>query len=353
MNPIPRVLRAVDLFQRRTPGLNFGYAVLKKFGQDSAGSLAALVAYYGFLSLFPLLLVLITVLGLVATPSVQHSVLHSALAQFPIVGNQLTGPRGIHSLRAGSVVGLIIGLIGLVWGSQGICSAAQNAMAGVWNVPQVDRPGYLQRLGRSVEFLAVLLLDVVITTVLAGIATFGGTAWYVRVASGVITFVVDIALYVLAFRVLTPKTIGTRGLVPGASVAGIAWAILQYVGTFLVGHQLKHSSQVYGYFGSILGLLAFLYLAAEITLYAAEGNVVWQRRLFPRALQPPLTPADRSALADLAREGERRRGDEIHVHLEEGVSGPQEGAGGVPDGQAPATGERDPSTRAQQPGRTG
>ncbi|MGH9073519.1 MAG: YhjD/YihY/BrkB family envelope integrity protein, partial [Acidimicrobiales bacterium] len=157
MNLIQRTIRRVDVIQQRTPPAAFLWAVMKKFGNDSAGSLAALVAYYGFLSLFPLLLVLITVLGLVVTPATATKVIHSAISQFPIVGSQLTGPGGIHALKAGSAVGLVIGILGLVWGSLGICQAGQNAMARVWNVPTVDRPGYLPKLGRSVGFLVVLL----------------------------------------------------------------------------------------------------------------------------------------------------------------------------------------------------
>jgi uncharacterized BrkB/YihY/UPF0761 family membrane protein len=119
VNPIERGIRVVDSFQQARRPLAFTFGVIKKFGDDSAGSLAALVAYYGFVSLFPLLLVLITILGLVVTPGTEQAVVHSALSQFPIVGNQLTGPNGIHALKAGSMAGLIIGLLGLLWGPRG------------------------------------------------------------------------------------------------------------------------------------------------------------------------------------------------------------------------------------------
>jgi uncharacterized BrkB/YihY/UPF0761 family membrane protein len=314
VNPIERGIRAVDAFQQARRPWAFIFGVIKKFGDDSAGSLAALVAYYGFVSLFPLLLVLITILGLVVTPGTEKAVVHSALAQFPIVGNQLTGPNGIHALKAGSVLGLTIGLLGLVWGSQGITQAAQKAMATVWNIPGVIRPGFVPRLGRSAEFVAVLLLNVIITTVLAGFTTLGGQAWYLRVLAGIITLLVDVGVYILAFRVLTPKSVRTRDLVPGAAVAGLAWAILQYFGTLLVGHQLRHANQIYGYFGSILGLLAFLYLAAQISLYAAELNVVRARRLYPRSIvQPPLTDADLRALTYIAKAEERRPEQQVDV----------------------------------------
>lgn len=315
MNAIQRGLKKVDAFQQRTPPLAFAWAVLKKFGDDSAGSLAALVAYYGFLSLFPLLLVLITILGLVVTPAESHKVVGSAIGQFPIIGSQLTGPNGVHALKEGSVLGLVFGMLGLIWGALGIAQAAQRAMAQVWNVPGVNRPGFLPRLGRGVAFLILLLLDVVVTTVLAGVATFGGQGAGARIGAGVITLVVDAALFIVGFRVLTPKSIKTRLLIRGAAAAGIAWAGLQLGGTSLVGHQLKHTSQIYGYFGSILGLLAFLFLAAEITMYAAELNVVWARKLYPRSIMaPPLTAADRRVLGDIARSTERR--PEQHVEVD-------------------------------------
>lgn len=314
VNPFERGIRSIDSFQQRTFPFNFAFAVVKKFGDDSAGSQAALIAYFGFLSIFPLLLVLITVLSMVVSPATEHRIVHSAISQFPIVGNQLSGANGIHKLKSGSVAGLIVGLLGLVWGSLGITQAAQKAMAEVWNVPGVVRPGFLPRLGRSGAFLVVLFVDVIVTTALASVTTFGGHSVGVRVASIIASVVVDVGIFVLAFRVLTPKTIKTASLVRGAVLAGIAWAVLQYAGTALVAHQLRHSSQIYGYFASILGLIAFLFLAAEITLYAAEINVVLERRLWPRSIvQPPLTDADLRVLTDIAKVGERRPEQSVDV----------------------------------------
>ncbi|HEY5026015.1 MAG TPA: YhjD/YihY/BrkB family envelope integrity protein [Acidimicrobiales bacterium] len=291
---------------------------MKKFGDDSAGSLAALIAYYGFLSLFPLLLVLTTVLGLFFShdAALQTRILNSAVSQFPIVGNQLSGRHGVSSLHAGSGVGLIVGLIGLVWGSFGVSQAAQRAMAEIWNVPGVTRPGFFPRLGRSLEFLAILALDVALTTFLAGTATLGHGPVWSQVLAVVLSLVSSAVLYVLGFRVLTPKSIKTNCLIPGAILAGVGWTILSLAGTFLVGHTLRHSSQVYGYFGSVLGLISFLYLAAELTIYAAEVNVVRMRNLYPRSIAPPpLTPADRAVLSAIAEQGERRPEQRVHVEF--------------------------------------
>ena len=103
MGSIERVVRRIDARQQRTPFLAFPFAVVKKFGDDRAGGLAALMAYYGFVALFPLLLLLVTLLGLAlrGNESLQRRVLQSALSDFPIIGDQLR--TNIHSLRLSGV----------------------------------------------------------------------------------------------------------------------------------------------------------------------------------------------------------------------------------------------------------
>ncbi|HUY63268.1 MAG TPA: YhjD/YihY/BrkB family envelope integrity protein [Acidimicrobiales bacterium] len=324
MNPIEKVVHHVDAFQQGHSATALLFGVVKKFGDDSAGSLAALLAYYGFLSVFPLLLLLITLLGLFFShdATLQHRVVNSALAQFPIVGKQLAGPHGISSLRAGSVPGLAVGLIGLGWGSMGVTQAGQRAMAEVWNVPGENRPGFMSRLGRSLELLGILAFDVIVSTALAGFVTIGGSMMWTRAVAIVAGLLVNIALFVLGFRVLTPKSVETRSLVTGAVLAALGWSVLQNGGIWLVGHQLRHASQVYGYFASILGLISFLFLAAEITLYSAELNVVRERHLYPRSIvQPPLTDADRDVLEAIVYQGKRRPEQLVQVHFSDRTRG--------------------------------
>jgi len=282
VKPVEKTIRRIDAWQQRHTGPAFVFGVIKKFGDDAAGTLSALIAYYGFLSLFPLLLILITLLGLFFAhdASLQKRILDSAFGQFPIVGQQLE-TSGLRSLRAGSVVGFVVGLLGLLWGSFGVSQAAQRAMAEVWNVPRAVRPGFLARLGRSVGFVALLGVDVIVTTFLAGLVTIGHGALWFQVLAAVTGIGVNVALYLAGFRILTPGSIPTHQLAPGAVVAGVGWTILQYAGTVLVGHTLRHANQVYGYFGSVLGLISFLFLAAELTVYAAEVNVVRARHLYP------------------------------------------------------------------------
>ena len=146
-----------------------------------------------------------------------------------------------------------------------------------------------------------------LSSALAGVAPGAATRAGPRSAAIAGSLVVNGVLYVLAFRVLTPKQIGPRGLLPGALAGAAMWTVLQNVGTALVEHQLRNASQVYGTFAAVLGLIAWIYLGANLTMYAAEANVVWARRLWPRSLvPPPLTAADEEVLAAIVKQGQRR-----------------------------------------------
>ena len=306
MNGVERLLRRVDRFQQSNRPIAFTFGVVRKFGDDRAGSLAALIAFNAFLAVFPLLLLLTTVLGFVMdrNSSIQHSILNSALRDFPIVGQQLT--QSIHPLR-GSTIALVIGGLGLLWGSLGLSQAGQYAMNEVWNVPDVERPGFVPRLVRSLALIGVLGLGVMVTTLVSGVAALASGTPITRLVVPALSVGVNVGLFALAFRILTAGRVGTRDLLPGAIVGGVGWSILQMVGALLVGHNLRHASQVYGYFASVLGLLSWLYLGAQLALYAAELNVVKARRLWPRSiLQPPLTDADKRTMDDIALQGERR-----------------------------------------------
>jgi uncharacterized BrkB/YihY/UPF0761 family membrane protein len=139
----------------------------------------------------------------------------------------------------------------------------------------------------------------------------------VPILSTALVVVLNVALYWLAFRVLTPGEIATRDLLPGAVLGGVAWTALQGLGSWLVARQLSHTSELYGTFGVVLGLLFFLYLASQITIYAAEVNVVRARHLVPRSLAPPpLTDADETVLTDIAETEQRRTEESVDVSFE-------------------------------------
>ncbi|HEY1347222.1 MAG TPA: YhjD/YihY/BrkB family envelope integrity protein [Streptosporangiaceae bacterium] len=244
MNPIEKVIRRVDAVQQRHKATAFVFGLIKKYGDDNGGVLAANLAHSGFVSVFPLLLVLVTLLGLVASndAAVRHQVLQAIAHQVPIIGNQLTG--NAQELRRSSIIGLIVGLAVLVWGATGLAQAGLFTMMQVWNLPGPARPGYFPRLGRAL-------------------------------------------------------------------------VLAQALGAYVVGH-FRHTDAVYGAFATVLVLMAWISMSVEITVYAAELNVVLARRLWPRSIvQPPLTDADRAVLAAQALQNQRRDDQRVHVSYDD------------------------------------
>jgi YihY family inner membrane protein len=316
-NPLERGVRAIDRLQQRHRPAAVAVAVVRKFGDDQAGVLATSLAYSGFVAVFPLLLLLVTVLGFVlgGSEAAQDAVLRSALVEFPIVGDQLV--RSLHPLR-GSGVALAVGIGGLAWGGLGVTQVAQHAMAEIWNVPGVRRPGFFPRLARGAIVLAVGGVGLLATSALASVATFTGSMSPGRVAAIAGSAVLNVLLFLAAFRITTTKTVPLRLLVWGAVVGGLAWTGLQALGGYLVGHQLRHASEVYGFFATVLGLLSWIFLGTRVALYAAELNVVLARRLWPRSLvQPPLTPADERTLSAIAHQEERRPEETVEVTFDD------------------------------------
>jgi YihY family inner membrane protein len=309
-------LHALDRHQQRSPRLSFPAAVIKKFGDDQAGQLAALIAYYGFVSLFPLLLVLVTVLGFVleGDPKTQADVLHSTLGQFPIIGDQLQ--RNIHSLK-GSPGALAIGVAGLLLGGLGIVGAAQNAFLQVWHIPRRQRPNFLHWRLRGLGLLAVLGLLLIVSTVAAGYVT-AQTAGAIAVLGGILLALVsNLLLFFVAFRFLTPDEVPTRELIPGVIFAAVLWQILQHIGGYYVAHVIRHAQETSGLFAFVLGLLAWLYLGGQLTLLAAEINVVRARRLWPRSFfSQPLLDADKRALTSSAETEERVEEENVEVNFD-------------------------------------
>lgn len=305
-----RIVGAVDRFQQRHAPVGFGYGVVKKFGDDRGGNLAALITYYGFVSLFPLLLVAVTILGFVldGNPELQRRILDSALANFPVIGDQIQS--NITSVR-GHGVALAIGIVFALYGGLGIAEVAQQAMNRIWGVPRYERPGFLPRLARSLGVVGTLGLAILATTVLSGVGNrlAGTVAIGLLVSTAAIA--VNIALFLLAFQVLIAMRVPWRELVPGAVVAGVAWEVLQRVGTYYVSRVIQGMSEVYGLFALVLGLLVWISLEARVILYAAEINAVRKQRLWPRSLAPPRTEADVRADLALVRNVERQAPEAI------------------------------------------
>ncbi len=309
-----RPVRSFDRYQQRHRALAIPLAVVRKFGDDRGGSLAALVAYYAFFSLFPLLLVFVTILGFVlqGDPHLQHTIKNSVLGQFPIIGNDLNKIGGLH----GATIALVIGVVTSVLSGLGVTQAAQTAFDTVWAVPFKDRPDFLHSRLQGLLLLASLGALFILATLASGLVSGGLGGPAAKLGGILISLALNFALFLAAFRLMTSRAVSTSCLWIGVIVAGVFWEILQVIGGYYIGHVLKHASSTYGLFGLVIALLVWLHLGAQITLYAAEVNVVVARRLWPRSLfGPPSVPADEETLRALAKVEERHDVEQVDVEF--------------------------------------
>jgi len=308
---VGELLRELDRGQQRRPRIAFIAAVIKKFSDDQAGQLAALIAYYGFVSLFPLLLVLITALGFVlqGDPREQQRILNGALGQFPILRDQLK----LHSL-SGSSLALVVGIAISLLAGMGITNATQNAFNRIWNVPFKQRPNFISIRLRGLGMLAVLGAMSIISTTAAGFVGSASHGTAAVVGGIVVAFAFNFALFMSAFKLLTAVDLTWRELLPGVIVAAVGWQLMQSLGGFYIDHELKRTGPLYGVFALVLGLIAWLYLGAQLTIFAGEINVVKARRLWPRSFfSDSLLETDRRALADSAEVEERVPEENVEV----------------------------------------
>src|SRR2546428_1384898 len=315
---IQGTLRRIDRFQQRKRWLAFPFAVFKKFGDDQAGNLAALIAYYGFFSMFPLLLTFVSVLGLVLRghQGVQDSIVHSALRDFPVIGDQIA--RNVHSI-SGNGVALAVGIVGTLWAGMGVTQAAQNAMNHIWDVPRKDWPNFFKSRLRGLLMLAILGTLTVGATFISGLSTSGGPAAVMAVFGIAGSLVLNLALFDVAYRVLTVRALRWSDVFPGAATAAVVWTAMQALGGYYVTHQLKNASNVYGTFALVIGLLVWLYLGAQVALLAAEINVVRLNGLWPRSIvqKPPLAEADKRTMAREAKVEERITEEKVDASFDE------------------------------------
>jgi membrane protein len=307
-------LKAFDRLQRRHRPLALPMAVVKKFGDDQGGNLAALIAYYGFFSLFPLLLVFVTGLGFVldGNPDAQQKVVDSALKDIPIVGEQIRA-----GTLTGSGVGLAIGLVGAILSGLGVTLAAQMAFQRINGVPHRKRPDFLFSRLRGLGLLAVLGTLQLLSTVASGLVT-GGVGGPLLVVAGVaVSLATNMVLFTAAFRLLTDGGIENHQLWPGIVTATVLWTAVQAVGGAYIGHVVKGAGATYGTFATVIGLLTWIFLGARIVVYSAELNSVLAKGLWPRGLFDPMEPADRRALAELAKIEERNEQQHVAVSFED------------------------------------
>ncbi|ORW32611.1 ribonuclease BN [Mycobacterium paraense] len=302
----------LDRLQRRNRVVGVVIAVIYKYLDDQGGYLSALITYYGFVSLFPLLLLLTTGLGVILAgrPDLQDQVLHSTLSQFPVIGSQLHQPEGL----SGGAVAVVVGIAGALYGGLGVGQAVQNAMDSVWAVPRNKRPNPIWSRVRSALLLLVLGSAAVASTALSAVGqATSSLGIFGKFGLTLAAIAINGLICLVAFRVTTARQLTYRQVWPGALAAAIIWQILQRFGAGYVAHTVKTASATNSVFALVLGLLAFLYLVSTTLVLCAEINVVLVEHLYPRALLTPfvddadLTEADRKTYAKRAK-AERVKG---------------------------------------------
>jgi YihY family inner membrane protein len=316
------MVRWLDGLQRRSRAAGFVIAVIYKYIDDQGGYLAALITYYAFVSLFPLLLLLTTTLGVVLAghPDLQRQVLDTAVSQVPVIGEQLGQPQQL----SGGVVAVVVGITGALYGGLGVGVAVQNAMDTVWAVPKHRRPDPIRGRIRSLALLLVLGSAAIATTALSAIGRSAESlGWWGQAGCALAAVVINAGICLIAFRVTTTRKLTVRQLLPGAAVAAVVWQLLQSFGAAYVSHSVTTASAINAVFAVVLGLLAFLFLVSVTLVMCAQINVVRVDGLHPRSLMTvftddvELTPADRETYARKAKAEQAKGIEQIRVSYEQ------------------------------------
>ncbi len=316
----------VDGFQRRHRVIGFPLAVIYKYFDDQGAYLSAIMTYYAFIAIFPILLLSTSILGflLQGNEQLRDQLLNSALSQFPIIGDQLGRPEGLQ----GSTSAIVVGSVAALYGAMGLGQAIQNAANIAWSVPRNSRANPFLLRFRSLVFLSIggigILALAIATSVLANPESLGADLQStIGVLSRVIGFVLTLGIFVAVFRLISLKRATARAVLPGAMVTTVLWQALQFVGNTYVREVIAKANQVNQTFALVLGLLGFIYIATIMVMIGLEVNVVLRRKLYPRALLTPftdnvvLTAADQKAYSAYAMAQRHKGFEQVIVTFED------------------------------------
>jgi YihY family inner membrane protein len=333
----------IDHAQQRREKTGIALATLKKFSEDKSSNLASMIAFWAFFSIFPLFLVFVTILGYVLPPASKQNVLNDVGQLFPLLDT--TSIKGL----SGSLWPLIVGGVSALWSGSAVVRTVQFAFNSVWEIPYKHRPGMVEKVLRSILALATIGLGLVAATLISGLVTGQTSGLDLGIASRIggyiIAALLDVGLFVIAFRMLTDRDVSTRDVLPGALLSGIAFFILQQASSLIISRYLNGAQSTYGNFATVITILWWFYLQAQITLLGAQLNVVLKERLHPRSiLGGPETEADHRALEAYAEERTYHKEEEVDTRFERDGDGSADGSG------APSTADPGASRSGRAPG---
>lgn len=294
-NKIEQLQHRFDTFQQAHPIVGYPYAIIKKYGDDEAGYQAALIAYYGFLSFFPLLIVATAAIERFARDSAElrETFISSVTSYFPAIG-----PTLAESINTPTRTGLVL-LIGLAitfYGARGVADAVRHALNHVWAVPRHKRIGFPKSTVNSVVMIIFGGLGLVSAATLSGYATGGDHTPFARAIMWFSGFSVLFFVFWAVFTFASSARKRPFSNVPGALVLAAGVTILQAIGTHIIANQLRTQSGINAQFGIVIAMLFWMYLQAQLFLFAIEFNSVRALGLWPRSLNnKPPTKADREA----------------------------------------------------------
>lgn len=293
MSLVSSLTQQLNRYQQHNRLLAFCYAVIKKYGEDGAGYQAALLTYYGFLALFPLLLVLTTLTDTALTqhPHLQATVLKSVNDYFPLLGSQLA--VHIHSLKR-SGLALLVGILFTLYGARGVASAFSKGVQHIWQIPKKDQDSFPESLYKNLALLVIGGLGFLAASICSGLAAAAGHGFLFRGFSIAINLIILFWLFTFLINFSLPKHVPLAETRVGAASAAIGLVILQLLGGYILAHELKSLDALYSYFAISLGLLFWIYLQSQMLFYSVEISIVSSQKLWPRSLEANSpTPADK------------------------------------------------------------
>lgn len=314
MNRLTKIIQGVDNYQRQHQAVGFIYSVIKKYGEDNGGYQSAVITYYGLLSLFPLLIVFtsLTQLALKSNSSLRHKLTSGAIHYFPVIGDQLQ--QAVHSPKK-TGIGLIISLLIMFYGARGGASAFMYSVSSLWNTPKFKQPSFLKNLTRSFSIIAVGGVGLLAAAILSGYTADLASDVLVKIVSTLLSLALLWLTFIGLFKLAAAGHKYVHQVLIGALIAAFGLQILQTVGGVILAHELKGLNNIYGTFALVVGLMFWLYLQAQVILYAVEIDVVRSYKLYPRSLQGGLTDSDKVAYTKYANVARYSAKEKISVRF--------------------------------------